>query len=140
MKKLALKAREFADSPPSSVRFTPVSYKLVEERGRRDRPATREGVPFDDMEIGDLVVLCYKTTSYYQGGKAPTVSETWYPAECISAAEKRVFQVGASRWKEGDRKFEIWRVPYRWRQAVHKLLEQSFEDRASLEYEMAMQG
>lgn len=136
MRKAAQQARDFADHPPVQVSFVPVPYKLIEESRRKGDGYhyTLDGVPFDPMEIGDLVVLVHSTKSYYQGGKPPTVSESWYPAVCVSAAENRVFQLrDGVRWKEGKVSFKIYRVPYQWRAQLYKFLGQEFSSRTELE-------
>lgn len=139
MRKAAQQAREFAANPPAQTRFTPVPYKLIEECGRRWRLCTQDGEPFDPMEIGDFVVLMHSTTSYYQG-RSPSISESWYPATCISAAEERVFELREGvRWKEMRAQFKIYRVPYHWRGQLHKLLGQEFSSRAELETAMGDQ-
>jgi len=142
MKKLAVAARDFAANPPPSVVFMPAPYKIIREHKRTSSTdtwyETEDRIPFDDMEIGDLVVLRHVTTSYYQGGKKPTVSETWYPARCVSAAKNRVFEIFSEtgvpfRWVEGHTAFEVWRVTYRWRASVQKILGREFSSREQLE-------
>lgn len=134
MHKLAIKAREFAANPPSQIKFEPVPYKLIEECNKPHwHSRTPDGIPFDPMEIGDLVVLVVKHTAHYvhDNNKA---SYSWYPAKCISAAQERLFELGAGvRWKEKRQQFTVWRVPYHWRGAVHKLLGQEFASREALE-------
>lgn len=145
MTKRAIQARDFAINPPPGVVFRPAPYKIIKEHFRRgldhSYATTEDGITFDDMEIGDLVVLCHKTVARYQGGRSPTVSESWYPAVCKSAAKERLFEViqpnGAPFiWKEGRYEFTIWRVTYRWRQAVHNLRGRDFASREELESAM----
>lgn len=145
MRKLAIQARDFAANPPPSVVFQPAPYKIIKEqlpRGLDHSYATTEnGISFDDMEIGDIVVLCHKTVAHYPGGKKPTVTESWYPAICKSVAKERLFEVRQPNgdpfiWREGRHEFAIWRVTYRWRQAVHNLLGRDFSSREELETAM----
>jgi len=148
MRKLAIQAREFAANPPRGVRFIPAPYRIILEcgvsktRDHLEHAATKDGIPFDVMEIGDLVILCVKTTAHYQGGRKPTVSERWLPARCISAAKARVFEVMgetgvAFTWREDRATFQVWRVTYQWRQVVHKLMGREFETQGDLEAAMA---
>lgn len=148
MRKAAQKARDFAARPPARVSFVPVPYKLIEEHrggskwsGYNYSTGGKDAIPFDDMEIGDIVVLVYSMRSHYQRGKPSTVTEDWHPAICVSAAEERTFEIysgtgTAWRWKEANTKFKVFRVPYHWRQQVRALLGREFASRSDLEAAM----
>lgn len=152
MSKATARVIAFAANPPAGVTVMPVAHRMLKTDGHwwsrhgkdvvADGQGELSGVPFDDMERGDPVVLCIKRTMHYQGRPSVTY-EDWLPAVCVVTGEKRTFEslkTPGVRWRQ-DREisthFEVWRIPYIWHPIVF-MLTGGYESREAVE--RAMEG
>lgn len=145
-------AAAFALSPPPSVRFEPIPFVLVRvhapwcvpEQVHGDMGPEWHGITFDPWRKGDLIVVCKRSRATYQPGvKGPQYYETWRVARRAtkpSAARPKVdYQLSekgaliADGSPYGGDNFQIWRIPFRHRQAALTLNGQEFETREQIE-------
>lgn len=136
-------------TPRGNVQFQPVPYALlpVVDTGSPGQERCGDGCGeyswhlFDPWQRGDLVAICCQHTAWHQG-EGHKSYESWHigrRATVPSAITQKIDCGGASLVSlgRGSPRADLYRIPYRYRQAAEKLIGKEFSTREALEAAMS---